>query len=98
MEIRDYFVKMGLPGPKPWFILGNFIGVIKKGLNKHDLDIIQKYGKTIGYFEAEEPVILTTDVKFIKAVMIKDFGYFINRRVCIQNHFLANFIFQFNFL
>lgn len=61
--------------------MGNFIGVIRKGLSIHDVDIIKKYGKTVGYFEGEAPVVITTDIKFMKNVLIKDFSYFVNRRV-----------------
>ena len=71
---------MGVPGPSPLFIFGNFFSMTK-GLIKCDSALIEKYGKTCGYFEGSQPVIITTDVKFIKSVMIKDFQYFINRRV-----------------
>ena len=51
------------------------------GISNYDRNIFEKYGKTLGYFEGSQPVILTKDVKFIKAVMIKDFSCFVNRRV-----------------
>ena len=85
---------MGLPGPKPMVFFGNFLKVLRVGLGKYDVEIIKKYGKTIGYFEGEQPVIMTTDVKFIKSVMIKDFGHFINRRVFFFPKFkIIKFIF-----
>ena len=83
MKVRKYFEKQGIPGPSPLFLVGNFISVIRKGMPYHDVEIMKKYGKTIGYFEGETPVLLTTDVKFIKSVMIKDFSHFINHRVSL---------------
>jgi hypothetical protein len=43
--------------------------------------LVAKYGKIVGVFEGSTPVIMTTDVAFMKAVMVKDFAHFVNRRV-----------------
>jgi hypothetical protein len=82
---------MGVPGPSPLFIVGNFLDIFKKGFPKHDAEIMQKYGKTVGYFEGEMPVILTTDPNFIKSVMMKDFSCFINHRVSYPKFMLFFF-------
>ncbi len=71
---------MGIPGPAPGFMVGNF-PLLADGLIKFDTQMQQNYGKTLGYFEGSTPLILTTDLRFIKSVMIKDFSYFTNRRV-----------------
>lgn len=55
--------------------------IINKGLIQHDLDIIKKYGKVVGYFEGSEPVLLVTDVNLLKSILISDFSSFVNRRV-----------------
>ena len=81
--MRNYFNKLGLKGPKPTFFIGNFGDLMTTGIAQYDIDIFKKYGKTLGYFEGSQPVILTKDVKFIKAVMIKDFSCFVNRRVSL---------------
>ena len=81
--VRNYFKNLGIPGPTPSFLVGNFKEVLKVGIAEYDLNVFKKYGKTVGYFEGTQPVILTKDVKFIKAVMIKDFSNFVNRRVSI---------------
>lgn len=52
-----------------------------KGFMESDTQFIEKYGRIVGYFEGSTPVILTTDSQLIKNVLIKDFNYFVNRRV-----------------
>jgi hypothetical protein len=79
----SYFKRMNLPGPVPLPIVGNMLGRIYNSFIYNDMLLIKKYGKTCGCFEMSEPVILTTDVKFIKAVLIKDFNSFQNRRVSL---------------
>lgn len=81
IDKRNYFKKMNLPGPKPLPVIGNFLGVIRKGLVQNDMEVMKKYGKTIGFFEGSIPAIMTIDPKFIKTFGIKDFGSFVNRRV-----------------
>lgn len=48
---------------------------------QNDTLLIQTYGKTCGLFEASTPVVLTTDIKFIKNILVKDFSSFVNHRV-----------------
>ena len=61
-------------------ILGNFHTVIKKGFVGNDTELIEDM-KFCGYFEGSQPVIMTTDLKFMKNFLIKDFNSFANRRV-----------------
>jgi len=81
MRLRNHFKKMNIPGPMPLPLIGNFNGVIKLGATKYDEYLMGKYGKIVGYFEGSTPNLLISDVKFIKAVLIKDFSHFVNRRV-----------------
>lgn len=81
IKLRGYFRKCNLPGPKPAPVVGNMLDVVKKTFAVHDLEIVKKYGKTLGYYEGTTPIIITTDVKFIKTFMIKEFSSFVNRRV-----------------
>lgn len=78
---RNYFKKLNLPGPTPWPILGNFVDVIRNGLIQNDMVLMKKYGKTIGFFEGSNPVVMTIDPRLVKAICIKDFSSFVNRRV-----------------
>ena len=79
--IKKHFINIGIPGPSPWFLVGNFRDLISMGILDYDLSIFKKYGKTVGYFEGSQPVVLTKDLRFIKAVMVKDFSNFVNKRV-----------------
>lgn len=81
MRQRKYFNKLNIPGPSPKPIVGNLLDLINKGITKNDEELIEKYGKIVGYHEGATPVILCTDLDMIKHIMIKDFSYFVNRRV-----------------
>nr|QUF59375.1 cytochrome p450 CYP3044B8 [Brachionus angularis] len=80
-EMCNYFKRLNINGPTPLPIVGNFTGIIKYGLPYNDTRLIKKYGKIVGYFEGSEPIILTTDPKLLKLIMIKDFHNFTNRRL-----------------
>lgn len=59
------------------------IQVYLNGIPKYDQALIKSYGKIVKSTFGGLPLILTTDPKFIKSVMIKDFSHFVNRRVII---------------
>lgn len=43
--------------------------------------LVQKYGKVFGYFDGSLPNLWITDVAMIKAMYVKDFDHFVDRRV-----------------
>ena len=65
----------------PKFLLGNFKELLADGMSQYDMTNFKKYGKTVGYFEGSQPILITKDLNFMKSVMIKDFSHFVNRRV-----------------
>nr|QVK45579.1 cytochrome P450 [Brachionus paranguensis] len=80
LDKRSHFTRLNIPGPKPLPIIGNFNLIMKHGLAYNDLMMIQKYGKTLGYFQGSTAVVETTDLNLLKSMLIKDFGVFTNRR------------------
>lgn len=80
MKLKNYFAKSGLKCQTPLPFVGNFLSAaVLKGFREYDMDSIGKYGKTFGFFELNKPVVVTTDLNFIKLAMIKDFAHFTNR-------------------
>jgi cytochrome P450 family 3 subfamily A len=43
--------------------------------------LVKQYGKVIGYFDGLVPNLWITDVDMIKAMYVKDFDHFVDRRV-----------------
>ena len=72
---------MKIPGPEPKPIFGNFYDLVKEGAPYYELRIMKEYGRIVGFFEGSEPIILTTDVNFMKCMLIRDFNSFVDRRV-----------------
>ena len=85
-RLHKFFPSLNIPGPKPKFLIGDFIKLITVGITNYDEEMAAKYGKICGYFEGNRPVVLCSDVEMIKSVMIKDSQYFLNRRVIILNN------------
>jgi hypothetical protein len=82
-KLKNELKKNNTPGPITPGIIEN-LKIYFKGIPKYDQELIKKYGKIVKSSFGGLPFILTTDPKFIKAVMIKDFDYFRNRRVNIS--------------
>nr|QUF59370.1 cytochrome p450 CYP3044B3 [Brachionus angularis] len=79
LNMRGYFEKCNIKGPKPLPLVGNFFSIAKHGMPYYHKQLIEKYGKTMGYYEGSTPIILTTDPKLLKLILIKDFSNFTNR-------------------
>ncbi|XP_032791001.2 cytochrome P450 3A14 [Daphnia magna] len=76
----NYFSNQGIPGPQPNPIFGNMWGIWKANLPDYDVDLVRNYGKIFGYFDGSIPNLWVTDVDLIKAIFIKDFDHFVDRR------------------
>lgn len=57
------------------------VGLVKNGLMENDKQLIEKYGKIVGYYEGSQPVILCADTELLRNILQKDFFNFVNRRV-----------------
>ena len=47
--------------------------------------LVKKYGKVFGYFDGPIPNLFITDVDMIRAIYVKDFDHFVDRRVNKKN-------------
>ncbi|XP_023228557.1 cytochrome P450 3A4-like [Centruroides sculpturatus] len=73
------FLKLGIPGPQPNVIFGNFLEVFRNGFIETHKKWIKKYGKVVGYYIGLKPVLLVTDTDLLKNIQIKEFHKFPNR-------------------
>ncbi|XP_021373364.1 cytochrome P450 3A11-like [Mizuhopecten yessoensis] len=74
------FERYGIPGPKPVFLLGNIIEIMKKGQLQAIIDWRKTYGKAFGYFEGFTPVLSISDPAVVREVLVKDFTNFQARK------------------
>ena len=79
--MKRFFKRMKIPGPDPKPIFGNFYDLVKEGAPYYELRIMKEFGRIVGFFEGSEPIILTTDINFMKCMLIRDFNSFVDRRV-----------------
>uniref|UniRef100_A0A914CXW2 Cytochrome P450 n=1 Tax=Acrobeloides nanus TaxID=290746 RepID=A0A914CXW2_9BILA len=82
-QLRD---ELGIPGPKADFFTGNVKGLLKLqkkvGLENTPymrLKLAEIYGKTFGFYAGALLEITSTELEFVKEVMIKQFSNFSNR-------------------
>ncbi|XP_035693884.1 cytochrome P450 3A29-like [Branchiostoma floridae] len=73
------FKKLGIPGPKPIPLFGNYLDYLK-GTNLFDQECYNKYNKVWGIFEAQTPILMAGDLKLVKEITVKRTNIFQNRR------------------
>ncbi|XP_070556572.1 cytochrome P450 3A8-like [Ptychodera flava] len=73
------FRKMGIPGPTPWPLVGNFIQ-LSTGFHDREMEWYKKYGKVFGIYEGRQPVLEVVDPGMCKQICVKHFTSFYNRR------------------
>ncbi|XP_066267798.1 cytochrome P450 3A29-like isoform X2 [Branchiostoma lanceolatum] len=73
------FKKMGIPGPKPLPLFGNYLAY-GKGVHLFDKECYEKYNKVYGYFEGRLPNLMVGDLEIIKEITVKEINKFTNRR------------------
>ena len=77
------FRKLGIPGPKPWPVIGNSIFAFKKGMFNTVVAGYRRFqymGGMYGTYEGRTPVLTVTDLDMLREIMIKQFNNFPNRR------------------
>uniref|UniRef100_A0A147BN64 Putative cytochrome n=1 Tax=Ixodes ricinus TaxID=34613 RepID=A0A147BN64_IXORI len=75
---HGFFKRLGIPGPEPELLFGNWQQLRKDRINVME-DWIQKYGKTFGYFKGAVPFFIISDVEMIKQCVVKEAQTFYDR-------------------
>ncbi|XP_037913011.1 probable cytochrome P450 6a23 [Hermetia illucens] len=80
-----YWKEMGAPYEEPHFIFGNLKGV---GIYDHDGQLTERFyrkhknkGPFVGVYFFLSPVVIPTDLEFVKSILVKDFNYFHDRGI-----------------
>ncbi|CAG0920705.1 unnamed protein product [Notodromas monacha] len=83
----DFFAKQGIPTAEPVLpLVGNIWKIWKRDNLKIEVDRLQKHGSLYGTFEGKNPVYVAADPEIIKAITIKDFDNFVDRRALIPEN------------
>ena len=75
---------LGLPGPSPLPIIGNFGRVMRNINSMHELQRkdLKTYGKVYGVYFLKTPIIAVSDPEILKVILVKEFEKFHDRPVC----------------
>ncbi|CAF3064566.1 unnamed protein product [Rotaria sp. Silwood2] len=77
----SFFTHLGIPGPPPRFVFGNFLDILKsKRFSLLLQQWTEKYGRIFGYFEGHTPILVIADPDILQDVFIKSFFKFHSRR------------------
>ncbi|XP_078614494.1 cytochrome P450 3A24-like [Branchiostoma floridae x Branchiostoma japonicum] len=74
------FKKLGIPGPKPVPLFGNYLSY-GKGVSKFDKECYKKFNKVYGIFEGRQPILIVGDLELVKDITVKEANTFTNRRI-----------------
>nr|WDY85988.1 cytochrome P450 347B4 [Pagiophloeus tsushimanus] len=77
-----HWIKRGVPGPKPWPLVGNIAEHIfgRKTIGQVLTEIYRKYNgyPFVGVFRATTPCLLVRDPEFVNKILVKDHKSFYN--------------------
>ncbi|CAB3400439.1 unnamed protein product [Caenorhabditis bovis] len=80
---HSYWSRRGIEGPPPSLFLGNFYDVCSRDNPRHQViyEWSKKYGKTFGYYEGVNKVLVTSDLEILNEMFIKKFSDFYARKL-----------------
>ncbi|GAB6022642.1 hypothetical protein CHUAL_006736 [Chamberlinius hualienensis] len=62
-------------------LIGSIEGAaLLENVGPKDLENSKKYGKVYGFYEGRKPYLMISDLDMIKAILVKDFDHFVDRR------------------
>jgi cytochrome P450 len=78
--------RQGVRGPKPLPFFGNSFDYGKRPNKDVDIERIKKYGRIFGVYNAMEPMLVVSDPKVLRKILVQDFWSFSGTRE--NNHWL----------
>ncbi|VDM44257.1 unnamed protein product [Toxocara canis] len=79
-RVNDYWIRRGVPAPKPNFLFGNFLQM-GKGIHLYDIENARKYGPIYGGSFLGLRELNVCDADMLKHILIQDFPAFPDRMV-----------------
>ncbi|KHN73937.1 Cytochrome P450 3A31 [Toxocara canis] len=77
-RVNDYWIRRGVPAPKPNFLFGNFLQM-GKGIHLYDIENARKYGPIYGGSFLGLRELNVCDADMLKHILIQDFPAFPDR-------------------
>lgn len=78
--IYSYWDRKGIPSPKTTWFLGSYGTRWDEPQGYIELEWYRKYGKLFGIYEGLTPVLMVSEPKLIKNILIRDFNQLPNQR------------------
>ncbi|WKY06290.1 hypothetical protein Q1695_006466 [Nippostrongylus brasiliensis] len=78
IDSKRYWIRQGVPGPKPRLFTGNTRDYAA-GLHTLDERWIAMYGKTYGMYLMTSPELVSADIDILRVVLVKNFENFMDR-------------------
>lgn len=79
-QTYSFWSSRGVPGPKPLPLIGNMHNLFSDSRGEGDQARARKYGRIYGYFMGMNPVLLVTDARLVKQILVRDFHQLLNRQ------------------
>ena len=82
----SFWSNQGITGPKPKLFVGNSFDVFLRPILQTDPEDIKKYGRVYGMYQGTNPMLVVSDPKIIRDVLVKEFNVFPNRMNMRTSH------------